>query len=214
MRLICLGLVALILAEGLVGQEEFVTARQQVRVGPRETVTLRQINGRWWTPDNRMVNPKGVGGWVIDAKPGVTQFFHHRPFDIRVAEYLHLFMTPYQVIVAIGYPNRVFQTAPGEDLCQNCIPNEGFWYYYAQDGTILTVRMMDAELGEAEYEPLDGPSKNVASVERELNGKSIFSLMADRAYERVKANGGIHAPERIAPPLIRYPVASTSASSK
>ena len=214
MRPICLGLLTLMLAAGLLGQESPVTATRTLRAGANATITVRQINGRWWTPDNRMVNTGGVGGWSVDSDPGVTQFFHHRPFDIRLAEYLHPFMTPYEVIVTIGYPNRVFQTAPGEKLCQGCIPNEGFWYYYAQDGTILRVRMMEAELGEAEYEPLTGPSKSVASVERDLNGQSIFSLRADRASERIRANGGIHAPERTEPPLIRYPVVSTNASGK
>lgn len=213
MRTVCLGLLTLTLVRGVLAQE-VVTATQKVRVRAGETSTIRQINGRWWTSDNRMVNMKAAGGMSVDSKPGVTQFFHHRPFDLRLAESLRLFMTPYQVIVTIGYPNRVFLTAPGETLCESCIPNEGFWWYYAPDGTMLKIRMMDAELGAAEYEPLEGSSKSVASVERDLNGKSIFSLMADRAYERTKANGGISAPTRVLPPLIRYPVVSATAAKK
>ena len=214
MRPICLGLLALSITAALVGQDGVVTETRQLRAGGSGLVTVRKINGRWWTPDNRMVNPKGYGGWTIDSDSGVTQFFHHRPFDLRLAERLHLFMSPYEVIVTIGYPNRVFQTAPGETLCQNCIPNDGFWFYYAQDGTILNVRMMGAELGEAEYQPLEGSSRSVASIERDLNGQSIYSLRADRAAERIRANGGIHAPERQAPALIRYPVAPAGAATK
>lgn len=140
---------------------------------------LRKINGRWWTEDNREVNPPGKGGgfWIIDSKPGVCQFFHHRPFRLERAESLHLWMTPQEVEAALGQPNRTF----GRD-------QHAFWSYYAANGTKLVVRFMgdDGLLGEATYEPIGEKSRSVASIERELNGQNIYKLMADRAWKKVQ----------------------------
>jgi len=136
---------------------------------------LRKINGRWWTPDNREVYPPPAGGmfWQLDSKPGVVQFFHHRPFELRRAESLHLFMTPPEVEAALGQPNRILGSDPHAN-----------WFFYAADGTELTVRFMDGVLGEAKYQDIGENSSPVASVERELNGRSIYQVMAQRARQR------------------------------
>jgi hypothetical protein len=137
---------------------------------------LRQINGRWWTQDNREVNPPSETGyfWVIDSEPGVVDFYHHNPFDIRLAERLHLFMMPAMVEAMFGKPTGIFQTGP----------EGGFWYYYAADGMKLMVRFRQGVVGEAEYEPLKGKQYSVASLATELNGRSIYKVMAERAGQR------------------------------
>jgi len=141
---------------------------------PREQ--LRKINGRWWSQDNREVNPPGKGGgfWTIDSKPGTCQFFHHRPFQLGRAESLHLFMSPQDVEAVLGQPNRTMEKN-----------GHGFWWYYAANGTKLSVRFMGEDgLGEAKYEYLTAPSQPVASIESELGGRDIYKIMADRAWKK------------------------------
>ncbi len=141
---------------------------------PREM--LRKINGRWWTQDNREVTPpaKSGGFWTIDSKPGTCQFFHHRPFQLARAESLHLFMSPQDVEAVLGQPNRT--------LGNN---EHGFWFYYAANGTKLTVRFMgDAGLGEANYDDVGGKPRPVASVASDLGGRDIYKVLADRAWKK------------------------------
>jgi hypothetical protein len=138
---------------------------------------LRKINERWWTRDNREVYPPGPGAffWTTDSKPGVVQFFHHRPLQIERAESLHLWMNEQEVEAVLGPPNRV--------LGRN---RHGFWSYYAANGTKLEVRFMgDAGLGEAQYQAAGQKSRPVASLERELNGQSIYKLLQERNAGRV-----------------------------
>lgn len=143
---------------------------------PREQ--LRKINGRWWSQDNREVQPPAQEGgfWTLDSKPGTCTFYHHRPFRLDRAESLHLWMTPQEVEAVLGQPNRTFGT------------NEhGFWSYYAANGTKLSVRFMgDAGLGEAKYEYLHEKSRPVASVESDLGGRDIYKVLADRAWKNNK----------------------------
>jgi hypothetical protein len=162
-------------------------------VSPAQTVTetkwvdsgkgrqlLRKINGRWWTQDNREIYPPSKGGvfWEVDSKPGVCRFFHHRPFQLERAETLHLFMSKQEVAAVLGPPNRIFGTG-----------DHGFWYYYAANGTKLQVRFMDdGVLGEAKYYAIGERSWPVASIESERNGRSIYSMLADRATKRSRGS--------------------------
>jgi YD repeat-containing protein len=149
---------------------------------PREQ--LRKINGRWWSQDNREVQPPGNGGgfWTLDSKPGTCQFFHHRPLQLARAESLHLFMSPQEVEAVLGKPNRTL----GRD------DRPGFWWYYAADGTKLSVRFMGEDgLGEAKYEYLHGSSRSVASVASDLGGRDIYKVMSDRAWKRTQEQQAI-----------------------
>ena len=51
-----------------------VTATKWVDYGKNREL-LRKINGRWWSQDNREVNPPAKGGifWVLDSKPGASR---------------------------------------------------------------------------------------------------------------------------------------------
>ncbi len=143
--------------------------------GPKKQV-LRQINGHWWSEDNREVTPpaKDKIFWTLESETGAVQFFHHRPLDLSRTESLHLFMRPKEVGSALGEPNRVV----GSD-------NHATWIYYAADGTKLMVRFMDdGVLGEATYEAAGQTSWPVAGLERELNGRSIDDVLRERANQR------------------------------
>lgn len=163
-------------------QKPFVTDTQRVSVGRDKHELLRKINGRWWTQDNREVYPPKkksyLNIWTVDSKPGVMAFYHHRPFDLTKAEWLHLWMKPDEVEPLLGPPNRRFPMRSDRG---------GMWYYYASDGTALHLWFMDRdELGEAEYLYVDGGKEPVASIARELNGQSIFKLSAERAGKIAK----------------------------
>lgn len=142
---------------------------------------LRKINGRWWSQDNREVTPPADGQffWTLDSRPGVCQFFHHRPFQLSKAESLHLWMSRQEVQAAIGQPNRTFESDRD---------GRGFWLYYASNGTRLSVRFVNAEgeLGEANYEPVGEKSYMVASIAQELGGKTIYELGSARAWKKVQ----------------------------
>ncbi|HZU25446.1 MAG TPA: hypothetical protein VFA04_07980 [Bryobacteraceae bacterium] len=159
-----------------VAQEPVVTQTKVIKGEDWKTdVTIRRINGRWWSPDDREVYPPSSGSffWTLDSKPGVVRFFHHRPFQLALAESLHLFMAPDEVKAALGQPNRIF----GQDA-------HAVWYYYAANGTKLSVRFMDGVLGEATYYSIGETRTPVASIERELDGRSIYKVMADRAARK------------------------------
>jgi outer membrane protein assembly factor BamE (lipoprotein component of BamABCDE complex) len=161
-------------------QAPTVTATKWVDYG-KKRVLLRKINGRWWSEDNREVYPPSKGGvfWVLDSKPGVCEFFHHRPFQMARAESLHLWMTKDEVEAALGAPNRTFEGA-------------GFWYYYARDGTKLEVRFMaEGVLGEAKYDVVGEKSWPVTSIERELAGRSIYKLLQERATSRLDSTRNV-----------------------
>jgi outer membrane protein assembly factor BamE (lipoprotein component of BamABCDE complex) len=170
------------------GQAPTVTDTKWVDAGKSKEL-LRKINGRWWSQDNREVSPPAKGGffWVLDSKPGVCEFFHHRPFRMDRAESLHLWMTKDEVEAALGPPNRVFGT-----------DGHGFWYYYASDGIKLEVRFMDGVLGEAKYNAAGEKSWSVASIEREMNGRDIYKLMQERALERSKERAAATRAENLA----------------
>lgn len=173
--LLCFG------ATALLSQDSPVTDTERVRVGGSRTELLRKINGRWWTQDNRLVHPPKerntfAAFWIISSKPGVVEFYHHRPFDVRRGEQLRLFLTPEEVEAAFGQPNRRFPMGSARG---------GRWYYHGSDGTILDLWFLGGgELGQAEYNFPNGQKRSVAAIEQELNGRSIFSVMAQRAGQR------------------------------
>src|SRR5271165_4928723 len=196
----------LALCQVIAAQAPYVTDTKLVNAEKGKQELLRKINGRWWSQDNREVTPPPEGGffWVLDSKPGVCQFYHHRPFQLVRAESLHLWMKKDQVEAALGPPNRTFGT-----------DDHAFWSYYASNGTKLVVRFMgDGVLGEATYEPVGGKSKPVASIESELAGRSIYKLLADRAWktsqeEQAKKMEEFRSEHQIRPAGSRSPVRPT-----
>ncbi len=174
---------SILLGQLLLAQEPVVTATKRVEnweTKGKKYELLRKINNRWWTEDDREVYPPGPSQvfWTPDSKPGTYQFFHHRPFQLTRAESLHLFMSPQEVEAALGKPNRML----GDE-------RHAFWLYYAANGTKLNVRFMGPDgLGDAVFIPLDEKSRQVPSIASELNGRSIYKILAERANQRVQAN--------------------------
>jgi len=150
-----------------------VTDLAKVRIDGR-VQTVRKINGRWWSEDNRQLTPPNKGGflWIIssDKSPG-PNFHHHRPVKLEAAESLHLFMDTATVRGILGEPNE------SNDI--------GLWHYYAADGTALFVRFIRDQLTDARYEHSGwGVSgRPVRSVEKDLGGRDVFKIMADRAWQ-------------------------------
>ena len=181
--------VLLLTCPGLVAQNVTETKWVENWETGHGKALLRKINGRWWSEDNREVTPPADGQsfWTLDSKPGVCQFFHHRPFQMSKAESLHLWMTRDQVEAVLGQAGRTCESSRGQS---------GFWHYYASNGVRLTVRFMsEGGLGEARYEPLGAKSYSVASVESELGGKTIYELGAERARKKVEENDALRRAE-------------------
>ncbi len=138
---------------------------------------IRKINGRWWPEDNRkqLTPSKDVSWlWQVTADLGEdTIFYHHRPVSLSKVETLHLFMQPDEVRAVLGGPNQVDERLE-------------FWRYYAENGTALFLRFFSGELGEARYERPDYGvhGRPVKSIEEEMDGRSIFSIMAHRAGQK------------------------------
>jgi hypothetical protein len=114
-----------------------VTATALVKVDGK-VERVRKINERWWSDDNRQMfppnDPKGMFGlWIIDNKSAGNVFYHHRPVDLARAESLHLMMSPETVRQVMGEPNEALIKPDG-------LP--GFYFYYAAEGTSVTVRFM------------------------------------------------------------------------
>jgi hypothetical protein len=159
-----------------------VTATASVRVDGK-VERVRKINGRWWSDENRqMYPPKDKNGWefwIIDKKSEYRTLNHHRPFQLALAESLHLFMTPDAVSQTLGEPNEVVMHPDG---------NPGWYHYYAADGTAVEVRFMQNHLlGEAKYARIGGPLGGVmvASVEQDLGGRTIYKVLQEEANKQV-----------------------------
>ena len=149
------------------------------------------MNGRWWSEDNRQLTQSKYGRWIWLTQsqriPEVT-FHHHQPADLARAESLRLFMDPDAVRRLLGEPNET------SDKIHH-------WWYYGSDGLALFVRFLEKELAEARYERPEYTPRMVASIERELNGRSIYRIMEDRVsqksaedYERYSKTGHPTAP--------------------
>ena len=84
-----------------------------------------------------------------------------------------MFMQPADVEGVLGQPNRIFGKG-----------DHANWYYYAANGTQVSIRFMGDGLGEAEYHPVNGKSFSVAKITQELGGRNIYSILAERATQR------------------------------
>ena len=174
MKLLCHVTVVLAISTAIYGQT--VTATAKVRIDGR-VETVRKINGRWWSQDNRQLTPAKDGFiWWISSERGKSfAFHHHHPVNLALAESLHLFMSPSEAQGLLGPPN---ETADHD--------RSHLWNYYAENGTALFLQFGNDELFQARYERQDFglAGRPVQSVARDLAGRDIFKLMADRAWQR------------------------------
>ena len=138
---------------------------------------VRKINERWWSIDDREVSPptKDRSFWVREGEPGEMTFEHHRPFDPAKEDSLHLFMKPAEVRAILGEPNAICGKEP-----------QAIWFYYAADGTKLTLRFLDdGVLAEGSNDTIGRGIWPVASLEKELDGRKIEALLEERATKRM-----------------------------
>ena len=169
-----------------------VTETRTVRIDGKPQL-VRKINGRWWSPDNRQLTPPGKNGffWNIQNKRiSEVVFYHHRPVDLSRAESLRLFMSKDEVTALLGPPNETFEGMGG-------------WWYFAENGVALFIRFLGTgheELGEARYERSDFGihGRQVQSIERELAGRSVFKVFAERASTRPRSFDRSASPRSVA----------------
>ena len=161
---------------------------------------VRKINARWWSDDNReMFPPTEKSGflWTVEEKSPYRIFYHHKPVDLVRVEALELFETPDSVNELLGDPNAVAEIARNRSE---------IWSYYAADGTEVRIRFFQNELTDAMYHRVDGPpqGKMVGSIERELNGRTVLQVLAERAgghhTDRRRKSADPHPRARLKPP--------------
>ncbi|HLK65153.1 MAG TPA: hypothetical protein VKU19_17040 [Bryobacteraceae bacterium] len=160
-----------LLASPTFGQK--VTDTHKVEIDGKVQV-VRKINGRWWSPDNRQLNPTKAGYiWYISSDRAPLEFYHHNPVYLPRVEELRLFMSQDEVRDILGDPNETQSRA-------------GLWHYYAEDGTAVLLKFVSDELLEARYERTDYGVKGrpVQAVLRDLDGREPYAVAADRAWQR------------------------------
>ena len=118
-------------------------AEIQVRVDGRMQ-TVRQVNGRWWTSENREVRKTGATRWVPATNIGgnlrqFLRFDHHQPVDADRVDLLDRTMGPDQVRSLLGPPNVVFPSNRPE--------TRQVWFYYGPGGFKLTIQFSWKGLG-------------------------------------------------------------------
>ena len=115
----------------------------QVRVDGRMQ-SVRQVNGRWWTAENREVRKMGATRWAPAVNIGgnlrqFLRFDHHQPVDPDRVDLLDRTMGPDQVRSLLGPPNVVFPSNRPE--------TRQVWFYYGPGGFKLTIQFSWKGLG-------------------------------------------------------------------
>jgi len=116
--------------------------------------TARQINGRWWSEDNRELKRTNVG-WLWNISGGnawqLVRFDHHRPLDPAKVNQVDRSMGPDQVSAILGPPNSVF---PSDKPA-----SQQMWDYYGVGGYKLSIHFSSSGgIFTASFEP-DANSK-------------------------------------------------------
>lgn len=174
-------LSSLLFTHALLAQDgAVVTQTMRIEIDKR-IHTARQINGRWWSEDNRELRQTNVG-WLWTVSGGnawqLVRFVHHRPLDPSRVSQVDRSMGPDQVTAILGPPNSVF---PSDKPATQQI-----WDYYGTGGYKLSIQFSSSGSGifSATFEP-DAKSKpqDVPHLVFRVNGKS-----AQESFEEQKAN--------------------------
>jgi hypothetical protein len=128
-----------------------VTASATVRVDGKPQ--RPQINGRWWSGDNRQMFPPRILMALPACGSSTTNpkfdFQSSPSFKLALAESLHLFDGAEAVGASLGEPKTGYDRPGGYPV---------FYRYYAADGMEVSVRFMQNHLlGEAKYGRIGGP---------------------------------------------------------
>lgn len=118
-----------------------VTATKTVEIDGKMQ-TVRKINRRWWSPDNRELRQTSAGFlWTISGGSGqkLVRFNHHRPVNRANVALLTRSMGPVSVRALLGEPNRIFPYDQPE--------NHQHWDYYGSDGYHISMMFSSYEEG-------------------------------------------------------------------
>jgi hypothetical protein len=158
----------------LLGQT--VTQTMKIEIDKR-IHTARQINGRWWSEDNRELSRTNVG-WLWNVSGGnawqLVRFDHHRPVDPARVNLLNRSMGPEQVTSVLGPPNSVFPSDRPASQQQ--------WNYYGGGGYKLSIHFSSSGgIFNASYEP-DGKTlpRDVPHLAFRVNGKTARESFEER----------------------------------
>jgi hypothetical protein len=171
-------LSSLLFAQPLLAQDgAVVTQTMRIEIDKR-IHTARQINGRWWSEDNRELTRTNVG-WLWNVSGGnawqLVRFDHHRPVDPSRVNQVNRSMGPDQVKAILGPPNSVF---PSDKPAA-----QQMWDYYGVGGYKLSIHFSSSGgIFTASFQP-DATSKpmDVPHLVFRVNGKS-----AQESYEEQK----------------------------
>src|SRR5262245_4312186 len=176
------GLLSLLLALPLLAQDgAVVTQTMRIEIDKR-IHTARQINGRWWSEDNRELAKTNVG-WLWQVSGGnawqLVRFDHHRPVDPNKVSQVTRSMGPDQVRAILGPPNSVF---PNDKPAQ-----QQMWDYYGLGGYKLSIHFSSSGSGifSANYQPTAGAKpQDVPHLVFRVNGKSAQESFEERKATR------------------------------
>jgi hypothetical protein len=172
-------LSGLLFAQPLLAQDgAVVTQTMRIEIDKR-IHTARQINGRWWSEDNRELTRTNVG-WLWNVSGGnawqLVRFDHHRPVDPSRVNQVNRSMGPEQVKAILGPPNSVF---PSDKPAA-----QQMWDYYGVGGYKLSIHFSSSGgIFTASFQS-DAASKprDVPHLVLRVNGKS-----AQESFEEQKA---------------------------
>ncbi len=168
-----------------------VTETHQVRIDGKMQ-TVRKINGRYWSPDNRELSRTNTN-WLWSISGGnaihLVRFDHHRPLDPARVALVDRSMGPDQVRGVLGPPNSVFPSDRPEQ--------QQHWDYYGSGGYKLSIQFASTGTGifNASYCP-DAKSmpQDVPHLAFRFEGKTARERMAEPPPA---STAGTHA-ERVA----------------
>ncbi|MEP6961242.1 MAG: hypothetical protein ABI995_04145 [Acidobacteriota bacterium] len=165
-----------------------VTQALKIRMDGREQ-SVRQINGRWFSPDNRELYQTGEKwSWTIEGGNAwnLVRFDHHRPVDPQLVARVDRSMGPEQVKTILGPANSVFPKDRPEQ--------QQTWDYYGPNGYKLSIQFAAANPGilTASYEPdAKSPSQDVRHLASRFKGKSAQESFQEEKLERAKLAAGV-----------------------
>lgn len=147
--------------------------------------TVRKINGRWWSRDNReLIQTSEKWLWTISGGNArhLVRFDHHYPFDPAKVELLNRSMGPNEVRGVLGNPNSVFPSDKPEE--------QQMWDYYASNGYKLTVHFSSS--GEGIFNATESPNahalpKDVPHLAFRFKGKTAQEMAAERKSSSFKS---------------------------
>jgi outer membrane protein assembly factor BamE (lipoprotein component of BamABCDE complex) len=225
MRMLCFcSLVVLAFAQpGAV-----VTNTMTIRIDGKPQ-RARQINGRWWSNDNReLIHTSEKWLWTISGGNArhLVRFDHHRPVDPSKVNLLDRSMGPDQVRAIMGDPNSVFPSDKPEQ--------HQHWDYYGSNGykvSIFFAATQQSGIFTASYQPdphvmpkdvdhlvfrFSGKSARETFEERKLQpkpghrtrqpGETIADYRARLLEDRASAIRGTSLPPPITPESAPVPI--------